>query len=102
MSWRAVQAHETSTLGDYRRYPGCRLVVTCVLCGWSKGYRPERMIDRLRELRAGGHATQLAHIARRVAWPCPGCDRVKWRTGFAWPPGLDEREVKRLANLYRN
>ena len=37
MSWRAVQAHESSTLGDHRWYPGCRVVVTCVLCGWSKG-----------------------------------------------------------------
>jgi len=90
------------TLGDYRRYPGCRLFLTCSLCGWSKSYNPERIIDRLRELRSGGHATQVGQIARRVGWNCPGCGRVKWRSDFAWPANLDEREIKRLANRYRN
>jgi hypothetical protein len=92
----------TSALGDYRRYPGARVFLTCALCGWSKSYRAERLIDRLRELKAGGHATTLAQVARRVGWNCPGCHRVKWRCGFAWPPGMDAHEVRRLARQYRD
>lgn len=91
-----------ATLSDHRRYPGCRLMLVCALCGWSRTYSPERVIQRLRELKAGGHATRLDQVARRVGWNCPGCHRVKWRAGLAWPPGLDAREVRRLANLYRN
>lgn len=99
---RIVPIGDTATLGDHRRYPGARLLLACALCGWSKSYRPERVIDRLRELRSGGHATRLEQVARRVAWNCPGCGRVKWRAQFAWPAGFDEREARRLANLYRN
>ncbi|HEY0435962.1 MAG TPA: hypothetical protein VGC92_04940, partial [Phenylobacterium sp.] len=84
------------------RYPGARLLLTCAMCGWSKAYSAERVIARLHELRAGGHDTRVAHVARRVGWPCPGCNRVKWRADFAWPPGMADAEVRRLANLYRN
>jgi RNase P subunit RPR2 len=101
MTWRAVPAADP-VLGDYRRYPGCRLRLTCALCGWSKAYSAERVIERLRALRAGGHDTPVGVVARRVAWTCPGCGRVRWRSDLAWPPGMDEREVQRLANLYRN
>ena len=79
-----------------------RVRLACTLCGWCKGYNPERIIDRLRQLKAGGHATPVAEIARRVGWTCPGCGRARWRTDFAWPPGLDEAEIKRLAGRYRN
>jgi hypothetical protein len=78
------------------------VLLVCALCGWSRGYKPERIIDRLRKLNAGGHATTLRQVAGRAGWNCPGCGRVKWRADFAWPPGVDEREVKRLASLYRN
>jgi hypothetical protein len=96
-----VTRHEL-TLGDYRKYPACRMVLTCALCGWSKGYNPERVLDRLRQLRAGGHATPVGQLARRVGWNCPGCNRVQWRTDLAWPVDLGAREVKRLAGHYRN
>jgi hypothetical protein len=95
-------ARDGVTISDYRRFPGARLLIACCLCGWEKSYHPERVIERLRQLKTGGHATPLDQIARRVAWPCPGCHRVKWRAVFAWPAGLDETEIKRLANLYRN
>lgn len=90
------------TLGEHLRYPGCRLLLTCALCGWTKTYRPARIIDRLRELKAGGHSTTLAQVARRIGWNCPGCHRVKWRTDFAWPAGMDDREIRRLAAQSRN
>jgi hypothetical protein len=89
-------------MGDYRRYPGARLLLTCAQCGWSKDYSAERVIDRLRALRAGGHDTRVEQVARRIGWNCPGCGRVMWRAEFAWPPGMTEADVKRLANLYRN
>jgi hypothetical protein len=91
-----------AVLGDHRRFPGCRFLITCALCGWAKGYNPERVLTRLHQLRAGGYATPVGELARRVAWPCPGCGRVKWRSELAWPPGFDEREARRLASLYRN
>jgi hypothetical protein len=99
---RVIPTGDKITMGDHRYYPGARLLITCTLCGWSKSYRPDRVIERLRVLKTGGHATSLAQVARRVAWPCPGCGRVHWRANFAWPAGFDEREAKRLANLYRN
>jgi hypothetical protein len=101
MKWSPIPTGEPTPLGDYRRYPGCRLLV-CTLCGWSKDYNAERIIDRLRKLKAGGHTTTLRQVAGRVGWNCPGCGRVKWRADFAWQPGFDEREAKRLANRYRN
>jgi hypothetical protein len=76
--------------------------LTCALCGWTRSYSPERVIDRLRALRRGGHETLVGVVAKRVAWNCPGCGRVKWRSDLAWPEGLQERDIKRLANLYRN
>jgi hypothetical protein len=95
-------ASDAQKLGDYRMFPGTRVWLTCALCGWDKSYKVQRVIERLRTLRSGGHEAPVGTIARRVAWPCPGCGRVKWRSDLAWPPGMDEREVKRLANQFRN
>ena len=99
---RLIPHDATAAIGDFRRYPGCRLLIACAACSWSKGYDPERVIDRLRALKAGGHATRMEDVARRVAWPCPACRRLKWRAQFAWPPGLGPREARRLADRYRN
>jgi hypothetical protein len=99
---RPIPTDGTAALGDYRRYPGCRLLLACGACAWSKSYNPERLIDRLRELKAGGHATRLADVARRVAWNCPACGRMRWRAQFAWPRELAPGEARRLANRYRN
>lgn len=99
---RPIPAEGTASIGDFRRYPGCRLLLACAACSWSKSYNPERVIDRLHELKAGGHATRLADVARRVGWNCPACQRMRWRAQFAWPDNIDEREVKRLTNLFRN
>jgi hypothetical protein len=60
------------------------------------------VIDRLHALKAGGHRTVLTEDARRVSRRCPCCHEAGWRAQFAWPANLDEREIKRLANLYRN
>ena len=99
---RPIHVDDSASVGDFRRYPGCRLTITCALCGWMKLYNPERIIDRLRELRTGGHTTRLGEVARRVQWPCPGCHRVRWKGGLAWPADITEAEVKRLAARYRN
>jgi len=93
---------EEATLGDTRFYPGARLLITCSLCGWAKSYNVERVIDRLRQLKTGGPPTRLGQVARRVAWPCPGCGRVKWRAQFAYPPGFSAADHRRLTNRYRN
>lgn len=102
MKMRIVPIGDKATLGDHRHYPGARMLLVCSLCGWSKSYRVDRVIGRLRELKSGGHATRLEQVARRVGWNCPGCGRVKWRAHFAWPEGMDTREIRRLANLQRN
>jgi len=102
MALQPIPTSETSTLGDARRWPGSRFQLVCTLCGWSRTYRVERLIQRLRELKAGGHATTLTQVARRVGWNCPGCGRVKWRGGLAWPLGIDSREAKRLTRLVRD
>jgi RNase P subunit RPR2 len=99
---RRIPSDGTTAIGDFRRYPGCRVQLSCGACGWDKAYDPERVIARLQQLRAGGHATRLADIVRRVAWTCPSCGRMRWRMAFAWPDGITEAEVKRLAARYRN
>lgn len=102
MTWRPACADKAVKVGDYPRYPGARLLLSCRLCGWSKDYSPERVIDRLRELRAGGRSTSIEEIAQRVERTCPDCGRVHWAADFAWPPGMNEAEIKRIANRYRN
>ena len=77
-------------------------MLACALCSWSKTYSPERIIDRLRELRAGGYTTPIAKISGRVGWNCPACGRARWRTQLVYPPGLTEAEARRLTNRYRN
>lgn len=99
---RIIPVGNEATLGDYRFYAGARVLITCPLCGWQKSYNAERIIDRLRDLKAGGHKTRLGHVARRVVWPCPGCGRVKWRAQFAYPPGFSAADHRRLMNRYRN
>jgi hypothetical protein len=102
MTMEPILAGDTATLSEHRRYPGCRLQLVCSLCGWSNGYDPERVITRLQQLRAGGHPTTLPQVAARVGWDCPRCHRAKWKARFAWPEGLQTREIKRLTNPYRN
>jgi hypothetical protein len=102
MRLEPILAGDTTPLGEYRRYPGCRLQLVCTSCGWSRAYDPERVIQRLHDLRVGGHPTRLSEVASRVAWECPACDRVMWRARFAWPPNVDRREIRRLTGLYRN
>lgn len=102
MKWRPAPGGERATVGDYPHYPGARLLLSCGFCGWAKDYNPERVIDRLRELKAGGHTTPVGEIARRVGWDCPGCGRAKWYADFAWPPHMSEGEIKRIAARYRN
>jgi RNase P subunit RPR2 len=99
---RIIPIGDQATLADYRFYAGARVLITCSLCGWSKSYNAERIIDRLRTLKTGGHKTTLGQVARRVAWPCPGCGRVKWRAQFAYPPGFSEADHRRATNRYRN
>jgi hypothetical protein len=48
------------------------------------------------------YPTPLTEVARRVSRRCPRCREAGWRAQFAWPANLDDREIKRLANLYRN
>lgn len=102
MTWRAIPGADTATLGDYRRYPGCRLLIVCADCGLAKDYNPERVIARLNALRAGGYPTLLPQVAARVARRCSRCHQATWRAEFAWPADMDEREIKRLADRYRN
>ena len=99
---RIIPVGDEATLGDCRFYAGARVLITCTLCGWQKSYNAERVIDRLRDLKAGGHKTRLGHVARRVAWPCPGCGHVKWRAQFAYPPGFSEADHRRATRRYRD
>jgi len=97
-----IPTDAATTLGDYRRHPGCRLRLACAACGWAKEYSPERVIARLHELRNGGYPTLLTEVAGRVRKPCYRCRHPTWRADFVWAAGMDEREIKRLADRYRN
>jgi hypothetical protein len=99
---RPIPADAATAIGDFARYPGCRLMLACAMCSWSRTYNPERVIRRLQELRTGGHATRLVDVAKRVGWNCPACARTRWRMQFAWPADLTEGEARRLAHRARN
>jgi hypothetical protein len=99
---RPIPHSRLTTLGDYRKYPGCRMQLTCTGCGWSKAYDVERVIARLGALGRGGFGTPVEHAAREVRHACPGCRRKRWTTGLAYPDDLTEREMKRMAGRYRN
>jgi hypothetical protein len=100
--FKIIPGSGDARLEDHRRYPLCHVMLSCGACAWARGYDPERIIDRLRTLRAGGHRTPVKDIARRVAWPCPACRRLHWAAELAWPPGVTDSQVRRRANLYRN
>lgn len=99
---RRIAAGPTAVIGDFQRYPACRLLLICGACGWNKPYDPERILARLLQLKSGGHATRLDQVAKRVQWPCPGCHRLHWKAQFAYPPHIDAGEARRLAARYRN
>lgn len=100
-AWRTITPDPTTTVGDFRRFPGCRVLIVCTGCGLSKGYDPEGVIDRLRKLRAGGYPTPLAAVAARIKRRCPCCGEGAWRAQFAWPASVSEQDVKRLATIDR-
>lgn len=97
---RNIPLGPNASIGDFQRYPGCRLAITCAMCGFTKDYDPQRVIGRLQALKAGGATAPMAEIARRVQWPCPRCHRLRWRVGLAWPP--DAYEARRIAARERN
>jgi len=98
----AVNGPTDSPLEDHRRYPLCRLVLFCGACGWARDYSPERIIDRLRALRAGGYKTQVSAVARRVGWTCPGCGRVQWGAKLAYGKDVDPKDIERAARQMRS
>jgi hypothetical protein len=100
--FRIVNGSGETALLDHRRYPLCRVLLSCGACGWARGYKPERILDRLRVLRAGTVRTPVQDVARRVQWPCPGCGRLHWSTVLAWPADVSENDIKRMASAYRN
>jgi hypothetical protein len=99
---RRIATDNTTSLGDFRRWPGCRLLLTCTWCRATETYDPERIIARLQERRTGGPATQLRGLPGKVTRDCPHCGKRRWLAEFGWPAGTDAREVRRLANQYRN
>lgn len=97
-----IPVHENTLLQDHRRHPGCRLLLTCEACEWSHSYSPERVIDRLQQLRTSGHKARLTDVAQRVSWECPGCRERRWKAGFGWTENITANEVRRLTNMYRS
>ena len=89
-------------LEDFRRYPGCRLELICFGCAWAKSYDPERIIDRLRELHAGGWKTPISAVAQKVKRPCPKCGQTSWTTRLAYPSHMTEREAVARMRMVRN
>lgn len=97
-----IPLRSTDPLEDYRRYPGCRLLLTCSACDYARHYNPERIVMRLRELRVGGYKTPIVGIAAQMRRPCPACQKMKWTTRLAYPADLTEAEAKRLMRQIRS
>ena len=60
--------------------PQDRVSFDCSACGWSKSYRAASLRDRLQALGEDADRMKVAAAARRLAWPCPGCARMRWRS----------------------
>ncbi len=97
-----IPLRPTDPLEDYRRYPGCRVLLTCGACDYAKDYNPERIVMRLRELRVGGYKTPIVRIAAQMRRPCPTCRKMKWSSRLAYPDTMTEAEARRLMNRMRN
>jgi hypothetical protein len=97
-----LNAGSDTALEDHRRYPLCRVLLFCGLCGWARDYNPERIIARLRALRAGGYKTPVSHVARRVGWTCPGCGRCSWGSKLAYGKDVSPSEIQRAVRAIRS
>lgn len=93
---------EKARLEDARRYPGCVVMLGCLICGYAKGYMVEKVILRLHQSGAGGFQTPVADIASMAKVLCPRCKGKHWTSQFAYPAHLQERDLKRLAARARN
>jgi hypothetical protein len=86
-------------LGDAAKLAGCRVLLVCAACTWSKSYSPARLIGRLKELKRGDERTAVGAVAEWVQWPCPACRRMRWASrvmllGKGW---VNEQDAQKLA-----
>ena len=100
MSWRVIEPRN-GTLADADFYPGSHLLVTCNACGHRRSFSPGRIVMRLRELRLSGTLATLGEVAGRIDKTCT-CGVRAWRAELAWPPGMRDSDIKRLAARARN
>lgn len=100
--YRRIEGSGEGPLEDYRRYPLCRLLVYCGVCGWARDYSPERIIARLQALHQPGYRTQVGEVAGRISWSCPACGRVRWVSLLAYRPETTARDVERAARAIRS
>jgi hypothetical protein len=98
--WRVIEA-PNGKMADADLFPGSLLLVTCNACGHFKHYNPGRVVMRLRELRLGGTLATFSDVAGRIERKCR-CGVRDWRAELAWPPGMTDGDIKRLAARARN
>lgn len=67
-----------TTLG--RLGPQDRIAFLCGACGWSRSYRASALRARLRDLGEEADDFRVERAAGRLAWPCPRCARMRWRS----------------------
>jgi hypothetical protein len=89
-------------LKAHRRWPLARIVLHCAACSWARDYAPEAIVRRLQALGAGGYRTDVGEVARRVAWPCPACGRLRWTTWLAYPKATEARDIARATRAIRS
>jgi hypothetical protein len=82
---RPLNLDPGTPLRAWREHVGSRVRLSCGLCGWCRDYDPGRIVARLKAIRRGDAETAVAAVALNIQWPCPGCGRLKWRTGLAGP-----------------
>jgi hypothetical protein len=63
---------------------GAKVKLYCGACAWSRTYEPARLAERLAAKGAGGPQTAIMLVSKHVAWPCPGCGRMRW-AARPWP-----------------
>lgn len=76
-----------------------RVALQCAACGWQRSYRAQGLRSRLAELGEDTGRIGAEHVAKRIAWPCPRCARMRWRSrAVVGATGRGEQFARRERN----
>jgi hypothetical protein len=83
LTWTVERRHGGLTLGGLARWPQAAIRYRCPDCKRSPTIEPMRLVQRLRDLNAGGSDTLVVDL-KKPDRPC-ACGKKSWLVEVAWP-----------------